>query len=88
MKYADPIKMVQDKKYAEYRKNNKFPKTTIKPTKKGHYLNDLLALKKGFPGPEKYSINPKWTDPKDIEKGKNRPKNTTKNSYIDNIVSE
>lgn len=46
----------------------------------------MLSLKKGFPGPEKYSKNPQWVDPKEVEKGKNKPKNTTKNSYIDNIV--
>lgn len=58
----------------------------IKPTKKGHYLEDLVQKKKGMPGPEKYHKDFEWVSKADIEKGKRLPKNTTKNTYIDEIL--
>lgn len=46
-------------------------------------MDDELKLKKGQPGPNKYKMNTDWVSKRDIEKGRNLPKDTTKNSYID-----
>ncbi len=82
-KYFDHIQILKDRVYEEMRAKGKFEKSMIKATKRGCYLDDEFKLHKFTPGPQKYEVSYKWSNPEEIEKGKKKPKDTKKNTYID-----
>ncbi|KRW99931.1 hypothetical protein PPERSA_12607 [Pseudocohnilembus persalinus] len=87
-KYFDPKKQVEDKKYEEYRKKNQWPKSNIRALKIKSHLEEIQESKKGIPAPNKYKQNAEWVSEKDKQKGKNLPKNTKKNTFIEQIINE
>ncbi|KAL4456933.1 hypothetical protein ABPG74_014571 [Tetrahymena malaccensis] len=88
-KYVDPQKQIKDREFAELRDKNKLPtKNKNYVTKRGHFYNDLEKQFKGYPGPNKYKLDYVWVSQNDIEKGRKKPHDTKKNTYIDNIIDE
>lgn len=57
-------------------------------TKRGHFYNDLEKMFKHVPGPNKYNVDHVWITENDKERGKKKPHDTKKLSYIDLIVDE
>lgn len=57
-------------------------------TKKGSFLDDEYMFSKGKPGPQAYNVDKKWVSDAAIEKGKKLPKNTKRNTFIEEIFHE
>ena len=87
-KYFDHNKAVEDKLYEEMRKKGKSIKNQKHITKKGCYLDDEYSCQKNKPGPQKYDVTHKWISEADIEKGKKRPKDTKRETFIEAIFLE
>ena len=56
-KYEDPLKMVDDRAYA----NGKMPRPMQKATKRGSFLVDETKLHKYKPGPGRYKLKTEWS---------------------------
>ncbi|EGR31168.1 hypothetical protein IMG5_116390 [Ichthyophthirius multifiliis] len=69
-RYFDHIKTIQDRIFEEMRVKGKFEKSMKKVTKRGCYLDDEFKLHKITPGPQKYDVSYKWSNPAEIESGK------------------
>lgn len=68
------------------RKKGKFPKIDrTKLPKKKNFLDDYIAKSKKVPAANHYKeADPHvWVTKADIEKGKKRPKDTRRNTYIE-----
>ncbi|KAL4507088.1 hypothetical protein ABPG72_001881 [Tetrahymena utriculariae] len=87
-KYFDHLKVVQDRNFEEISKSGKATKNNKIVTKRGSYLEDEMKFRGQNPGPQKYDITQKWVSDADIEKGKKLPKNTKKNTFIEQIFLE
>ncbi|EGR28548.1 hypothetical protein IMG5_173130 [Ichthyophthirius multifiliis] len=88
-KYIDPMKQIQDRDFFEKREKNKLPTKNNKyVTKRGHFQLDLEKQKSGKPGPGKYNLDYVWVSEQDKEKGKKKPHDTKRNTYIDLIIHE
>ena len=57
-------------------------------TKRGHFYNDLEKMTRNVPGPNKYNLEHIWVSENDKAKGKRKPHDTKKLTYIDEIIGE
>ncbi|EGR33008.1 hypothetical protein IMG5_063790 [Ichthyophthirius multifiliis] len=87
-RYFDHLKQVQDREYEKINKKGKYVKNNKYVTKRGCYLDDTIKLFKTSPAPNKYEVSYKWVNQQDIEKGKKKPKDTKRNTFIDDIFLE
>ena len=86
-KYADPIKMSQDKKIEELLKAGKsIPPEKKLITKRGSYLDDELKMKNPKVGPSLYPLKDIWVISEE-EKKRVKPKPGKRQTYIDEIFS-
>lgn len=86
--YVDPLKQVEERHYIEMRKKGKCDKPKGVVTKKGSYLDDLIKNLNQKIGPWTYHHAYEYVNKADIEKGKKKPRNTNKLTYIDAIFKQ
>lgn len=80
---------VKDREFAELREKNKLPtKDKSYVTKRGHFYNDLEKMYRHVPGPNKYNLDHIWVSENDKERGRKKPHDTKKLTYIDEIIGE
>ena len=83
--YEDPMKKIKDREQEKIKKGQK-PKG--KPSKRGHYLEDLKKMTFG-PGPSAYDLMKPWVKEDPNKKAKPIKSLTiSKNTYIDVIFKE
>ncbi|CAK73021.1 unnamed protein product (macronuclear) [Paramecium tetraurelia] len=82
-KYADPLKQMEDRKFATQKKGQK---NLGYVTRRGHYLEDQKRIYEKLPAPNKYDIVKPWVIPLQIARSKSAP--PKRSTFIDQIFKE
>lgn len=80
---------MQERTFAELRAKNQLPTQNKRyETRRGNFYEEIEKRTKNIPGPTKYILDTTWVSEADKERGKNKPHNTKKLTFIDEIIGE